>query len=163
MRFFISRVDNAGTRSERSSRRWCARSTGLIRREGTMDSVRSGPYGQIFARITSSSDSPAPKTTEPRITIPRGLISSFIGLVCIFLYAIYFTKLPTVKYYRSKAALEGSKTVAADLAAGGISTKTKDEGPEQNALGNLLVLCLLSGICAGAVLDWLWIIGNGTF
>ncbi|KAL9321279.1 hypothetical protein ACSQ67_013118 [Phaseolus vulgaris] len=246
-------------------------------------------------------------------------ISSFIELVCIFLYAIYFTKLPIVKYYRSKAALEGSKTVAADLAAAGISTKTKDQGgdddkqqerlsnkrlflenldyavdiffiyavtlsifpgflyentgthglgtwypvvliamynvvdlisryipivpclklesrkglliavfsrfllipafyftakygaqgwmifltsflgltngyltvcvltvaprgykatiekcnfgvcgvalqgPEQNALGNLLVLCLLSGICVGAVLDWLWIIGKGTF
>jgi len=54
-------------------------------------------------------------------------ISSFIELVCIFLYAIYFTKLPIVKYYRSKAALEGSKTVAADLAAAGISTRTKDE------------------------------------
>jgi len=27
----------------------------------------------------------------------------------------------------------------------------------------LLVLCLLSGICVGAVLDWLWIIGKGTF
>lgn len=37
------------------------------------------------------------------------------------------------------------------------------QGPEQNALGNLLVLCLLSGIFAGAVLDWLWIIGKGTF
>ncbi|XP_068497647.1 equilibrative nucleotide transporter 3-like [Phaseolus vulgaris] len=228
-------------------------------------------------------------------------ISSLIELVCIFLYAIYFTKLPIVKYYRSKAAVEGSKTVAADLAAAGISTETKDQGgdkqqerlsnkilfhenldyavdiffiyavtlaifpgflyentgthglgtwysvvliamynvmdlisryipivpwlklesrkglliavfsrfllipafyftakygaqgwmifltsflgltngyltvcvltvaprgykgPEQNALGNLLVLCLLSGICVGAVLDWLWIIGKGTF
>ena len=29
-----------------------------------------------------------------------------------------------MKYYRSKAALEGSKTVAADLAAAGIQTKT---------------------------------------
>ncbi|XP_020202649.1 equilibrative nucleotide transporter 3 [Cajanus cajan] len=231
-------------------------------------------------------------------------ISTFIELVCIVLYAICFTKLPIVKYYRSKAALEGSKTVSADLAAAGIRTKTDDEvgfdnkqqeerlgnkqlflqnidyaldlfliyaitlsifpgflyentgthqlgtwypvvliamynvvdfisryiplvpwlklesrkglliatlarfllipafyftakygdegwmillvsflgltngyltvcvltvaprgykGPEQNALGNLLVLCLLSGICAGAVLDWLWIIGKGSF
>lgn len=229
-------------------------------------------------------------------------ISTFIELVCIVLYAICFTKLPIVKYYRSKAALEGSKTVAADLAAAGIQTKNNDQagydkqqerlsnkelflqnidyaadlfliyvltlsifpgflyentgthqlgtwypvvliamynvvdlisryiplipwlklesrkglliailsrfllvpafyftakygdqgwmifltsflgltngyltvcvltvaprgykGPEQNALGNLLVLCLLSGICAGAVLDWLWIIGKGTF
>lgn len=37
------------------------------------------------------------------------------------------------------------------------------KGPEQNALGNLLVLCLLGGIFAGVCLDWLWIIGNGTF
>ncbi|KAK7302680.1 hypothetical protein RJT34_13573 [Clitoria ternatea] len=229
-------------------------------------------------------------------------ISTFIEFVCIFLYAICFAKLPIVKYYRSKAALEGSKTVSADLAAAGIQTKTNDQGgyheqqerlsnkqlfnenldyavdifliyvatlsifpgflyentgthqlgtwypvvliamynvmdlmaryiplvqwlklesrkglltatlarfllvpafyftakygdqgwmilltsflgltngyltvcvltvaprgykgPEQNALGNLLVLCLLSGIFTGAVLDWLWIIGKGTF
>ncbi|KAF3451582.1 hypothetical protein FNV43_RR07677 [Rhamnella rubrinervis] len=37
------------------------------------------------------------------------------------------------------------------------------KGPEQNALGNLLVLFLLGGIFAGVALDWLWIIGNGTF
>lgn len=54
-------------------------------------------------------------------------ISTFIEFVCIFLYAIYFTKLPIVKYYRSKAASEGSKTVAADLAAAGIQTNTNDQ------------------------------------
>lgn len=37
------------------------------------------------------------------------------------------------------------------------------QAPEQNALGNLLVLFLLGGIFSGVVLDWLWIIGNGTF
>jgi len=37
------------------------------------------------------------------------------------------------------------------------------QGPEQNALGNVLVLCLLTGIFAGAVLDWLWIIGKDSF
>ncbi|XP_024987999.1 equilibrative nucleotide transporter 3-like [Cynara cardunculus var. scolymus] len=36
-------------------------------------------------------------------------------------------------------------------------------GPEANALGNLLVLFLLGGIFAGVALDWLWIIGNGSF
>ncbi|CAN6546550.1 unnamed protein product [Malus baccata var. baccata] len=36
-------------------------------------------------------------------------------------------------------------------------------GPEQNALGNILVLCLLGGIFAGVCLDWLWLIGKGTF
>lgn len=37
------------------------------------------------------------------------------------------------------------------------------QGPEQNALGNLLVLCLLAGLFSGVALDWLWIIGNGKF
>ncbi|CAN4078233.1 unnamed protein product [Withania somnifera] len=37
------------------------------------------------------------------------------------------------------------------------------KGPEQNALGNLLVLFLLAGIFTGVALDWLWIIGNGKF
>ncbi|KAF8675558.1 hypothetical protein HU200_047626 [Digitaria exilis] len=35
------------------------------------------------------------------------------------------------------------------------------KGPEQNALGNLLVLSLLGGIFLGGVLDWLWLIGKG--
>ncbi|KAI5061412.1 hypothetical protein GOP47_0023917 [Adiantum capillus-veneris] len=35
------------------------------------------------------------------------------------------------------------------------------KGPEQNSLGNLLVLFLLFGIFAGATLDWLWLIGKG--
>ncbi|XP_047334617.1 equilibrative nucleotide transporter 3-like [Impatiens glandulifera] len=35
------------------------------------------------------------------------------------------------------------------------------KGPEQNALGNLLVFCLLGGIFAGVTLDWLWLIGKG--
>lgn len=37
------------------------------------------------------------------------------------------------------------------------------QGPEQNAIGNFLVLCLLGGIFAGVSLDWLWLIGNGNF
>ncbi|KAI3498866.1 hypothetical protein L1887_34652 [Cichorium endivia] len=37
------------------------------------------------------------------------------------------------------------------------------KGPEKNALGNLLVLFLLGGIFLGAALDWLWLIGNGSF
>jgi equilibrative nucleoside transporter 1/2/3 len=35
------------------------------------------------------------------------------------------------------------------------------KGPEQNALGNVLVVCLLGGIFSGVVLDWLWLIGKG--
>ncbi|GAU36608.1 hypothetical protein TSUD_387600, partial [Trifolium subterraneum] len=52
--------------------------------------------------------------------------STFIEFLCIILYTI-FAKLPIVKYYRSKAASEGSKTVAADLAAAGIQTKKADQ------------------------------------
>ncbi|KAK4491692.1 hypothetical protein RD792_002458 [Penstemon davidsonii] len=37
------------------------------------------------------------------------------------------------------------------------------KAPEQNALGNLLVVFLLGGIFSGVCLDWLWIIGNGKF
>ncbi|KNA15144.1 hypothetical protein SOVF_100870, partial [Spinacia oleracea] len=48
-------------------------------------------------------------------------ISTAIEFLCIFLYAFYFPKLPIVKYFRSKAASEGSKTVTADLAAVGIN------------------------------------------
>ncbi|KAK4797467.1 hypothetical protein SAY86_029793 [Trapa natans] len=225
-------------------------------------------------------------------------ISAFFELVCILLYSIVLPKLSIVKYYRAKAAAEGSKTVGADLAAAGIETKEVDgkdqerlttkqlflenidygadlfliyvltlsifpgflyentgehglgswyplvliamynvwdlisryiplvdcirlesrkglmiailsrfllipafyftakygdqgwmimlisflgltngyltvcvmtvaprgyKGPEQNALGNLLVLFLLGGLFCGVALDWLWIIGNGSF
>ncbi|CAN1810879.1 Equilibrative nucleotide transporter 3 [Linum perenne] len=34
------------------------------------------------------------------------------------------------------------------------------KGPEQNALGNVLVLFLLAGIFSGVVLDWMWLIGK---
>ncbi|KAL5579279.1 hypothetical protein UlMin_011721 [Ulmus minor] len=34
------------------------------------------------------------------------------------------------------------------------------KGPEQNALGNFLVLFLQGGIAAGVILDWLWLIGK---
>ncbi|KAK7246611.1 hypothetical protein RIF29_41481 [Crotalaria pallida] len=54
-------------------------------------------------------------------------MSTFIELVCILLYAIYLPKLPIIKYYRSKAALEGSKTVSGDLAAAGIRDEANQE------------------------------------
>lgn len=47
-------------------------------------------------------------------------ISAFFELLCVLLYAFTFPKLPIVKHFRAKAASEGSKTVAADLAAAGI-------------------------------------------
>lgn len=53
-------------------------------------------------------------------------ISAFFELLCVLLYALVFPKLPIVKYYRSKAAAEGSKTVSADLIAGGIQRHNQD-------------------------------------
>lgn len=50
------------------------------------------------------------------------LISTLFEFSCIFLYAFMFTKLPIVKHYRRKAALEGSQTVSSDLNAAGIQT-----------------------------------------
>ena len=47
-------------------------------------------------------------------------ITCLFELACLLLYTFVFAKLPIVKYYRAKAAAEGSKTVASDLAAAGI-------------------------------------------
>ncbi|XP_038705301.1 equilibrative nucleotide transporter 3-like [Tripterygium wilfordii] len=53
-------------------------------------------------------------------------IAAFLELVCVFLYAFIFPRLPIVKYYRSKAASQGSKTVSADLVAGGLQEVEED-------------------------------------
>lgn len=58
-------------------------------------------------------------------------ISTFFEFSCVLLYAYIFPKLPIVKHYRSKAASEGSKTVTADLAAGGIQALSS-EGAEED-------------------------------
>ncbi|XP_057512357.1 equilibrative nucleotide transporter 3-like [Actinidia eriantha] len=67
-------------------------------------------------------------------------ISTFFEFLCIFLYAFFFPKLPIVKYYRSRAASEGSKTVSADLAAAGIQTETSQgtevDDKQQQRLSN---------------------------
>lgn len=42
-------------------------------------------------------------------------ISIFVEFQCTFLYAFVFPNLPVVKYYRAKAAREGSETVASGL------------------------------------------------
>ncbi|CAL0328970.1 unnamed protein product [Lupinus luteus] len=69
-------------------------------------------------------------------------ISTFFELLCVLLYAFVFPKLPIIKYYRSKAASEGSKTVTGDLAAGGIqSSPTGDnEESKQERKGNKQLL-----------------------
>lgn len=53
-------------------------------------------------------------------------ISTFCEVLCVFLYAFVFSKLPIVKYYRTKAAREGLKSVASDLAAAGIQTEPSE-------------------------------------
>lgn len=35
------------------------------------------------------------------------------------------------------------------------------QGPEQNAIGNILVVALVIGLFIGVVADWLWLIGKG--
>lgn len=50
-------------------------------------------------------------------------IACLFELLCVLLYTYVFPTLPIVKYYRSKAASEGSKTVAGDLAAAGVPTE----------------------------------------
>ncbi|TVU38446.1 hypothetical protein EJB05_11817 [Eragrostis curvula] len=57
-------------------------------------------------------------------------LSCFFELLCVLLYAFVFPKLPIVKFYRSKAASEGSLTVAADLAAGGIQNRANPSSEE---------------------------------
>ncbi|KAI3925110.1 hypothetical protein MKW98_009760 [Papaver atlanticum] len=65
-------------------------------------------------------------------------ISAFFELLCVLLYAYIFPKLPIVKYYRAKAASEGSKTVSADLAAGGMKTVLPDieQAAQEERLSN---------------------------
>ncbi|PKI58532.1 hypothetical protein CRG98_021093, partial [Punica granatum] len=66
-------------------------------------------------------------------------IATFFEFLCVLLYAIVFPKLPIVKYYRSKAASEGSKTVNADLAAAGIHAN-QDDAKEQARLSTKQLL-----------------------
>ncbi|XP_052180911.1 equilibrative nucleotide transporter 3-like [Diospyros lotus] len=61
-------------------------------------------------------------------------ISTLFEFVCIFLYAFFFPRLPIVKYYRAKAASEGSKTVSSDLAAAGIPTEASQGGEDGDKL-----------------------------
>ncbi|KAH7569015.1 hypothetical protein ACOSP7_012180 [Xanthoceras sorbifolium] len=63
-------------------------------------------------------------------------ICTFFEFLCVLLYAYFFPKLPIVKYFRAKAASEGSKTVSADLAAAGIQTKS-DQAEEAKQLERL--------------------------
>ncbi|XP_019162437.1 PREDICTED: equilibrative nucleotide transporter 3-like [Ipomoea nil] len=64
-------------------------------------------------------------------------VSTFFEFLCIILYAFIFPKLPIVKYYRAKAASEGSKTVAADLAAAGITATPSESVDDAKHVGRL--------------------------
>ncbi|CAD6217647.1 unnamed protein product [Miscanthus lutarioriparius] len=57
-------------------------------------------------------------------------ISCFNELLCVLLYTFVFPTLPIAKFYRSKAASEGSKTVAGDLAAAGVATQDDEQAME---------------------------------
>ncbi|XP_026430834.1 equilibrative nucleotide transporter 3-like [Papaver somniferum] len=62
-------------------------------------------------------------------------VTTSFMLLCAVLYAFVFAKLPIVKYYRSKAASEGSKTVEDDLVAAGLeiqlTRRADEEGHKQ--------------------------------
>ncbi|KAL8088140.1 equilibrative nucleotide transporter 3-like isoform X1 [Apium graveolens] len=60
------------------------------------------------------------------------VICTIYELLCILLYAFIYPKLPIVKYYRSRAASEGSLTVSADLAAAGIQTQIDEQDEEDS-------------------------------
>nr|GME12250.1 equilibrative nucleotide transporter 3 [Ipomoea batatas] len=83
------------------------------------------------------------------------VISVFFELLCCFLYAFVFPKLPIVRYYRKKAASEGSTTVASDLAAGGVSAQGLDEVRECG-----LCISYFSDIRVDTV-DFSWILIGG--
>ncbi|KXG36461.1 equilibrative nucleotide transporter 3-like isoform X1 [Sorghum bicolor] len=57
-------------------------------------------------------------------------ISCFNELLCVLLYTFVFPTLPIVKFYRLKAASEGSKTVAGDLAAAGVPIQHEEQAME---------------------------------
>ncbi|KAK3184262.1 hypothetical protein Dsin_031548 [Dipteronia sinensis] len=63
-------------------------------------------------------------------------IASVFEFLCFILYAYTFPKLPIVKYYRSKAASQGSKTVSSDLAAAGIQTLPEETSKQFERLSN---------------------------
>ncbi|KAK2650951.1 hypothetical protein Ddye_018440 [Dipteronia dyeriana] len=62
--------------------------------------------------------------------------ATFFEFLCFILYAYTFPKLPIVKYYRAKAASEGSKTVSSDLAAAGIQTLPEETDKQFERLSN---------------------------
>ncbi|XP_022861129.1 equilibrative nucleotide transporter 3-like, partial [Olea europaea var. sylvestris] len=59
-------------------------------------------------------------------------ISIFFEFLCILLYAWIFPKIPIVKYFRSRAAAEGSETVSSDLVAAGIHIKESERADDAN-------------------------------
>uniref|UniRef100_A0A7N0TKM3 Equilibrative nucleoside transporter n=1 Tax=Kalanchoe fedtschenkoi TaxID=63787 RepID=A0A7N0TKM3_KALFE len=67
-------------------------------------------------------------------------ISAFFEMLCVILYKYVFPKLPVIKYYRSKAASEGSSTVSADLAAGGIVTQPGQDKPQSRLSTKALLM-----------------------
>ncbi|KAK8968658.1 Equilibrative nucleotide transporter 3 [Platanthera guangdongensis] len=79
-------------------------------------------------------------------------VASLLELISLLLYAYVFPKLSIVKYYRSKAASEGLKTVSADLAAAGIRVHNKQEDTGKHVLGQWYALVLITSY---NVLDFL--------
>lgn len=54
------------------------------------------------------------------------VISALFELLCLLRYAFVVAKIQVVKYYRSKAASEGSKIVVVDLASTGVKIRENE-------------------------------------
>ena len=89
------------------------------------------------------------------------MLTSFLGLTNGHLTVCVFTAAP--KGYKVSCIANNLNNILSFCCESDIYLCGFLKAPEQNALGNMLVMFLLGGIFAGVSLGWLWIIGNGSF
>lgn len=101
-----------------------------------------------------------PLIKQLKITSRKGLLAAISSRV-LFIPAFYFTAKfggqGWMIFLTSLLGLTNGHLTVCVLTEAPKGYK----GPEQNALGNLLVVFLMAGIFAGVALDWLWLIGKG--
>ncbi|KAK8984441.1 hypothetical protein V6N11_047664, partial [Hibiscus sabdariffa] len=92
---------------------------------------------------------------ESRKTLTIAILSRFLLIPAFYFTAKYGDQGWMILLVSFLGLTNGHLTVCVMTAA-----PKGYKGPEQNALGNLLVLFLLGGIFSGVALDWLWLIGK---